>query len=282
MVDNTSPEMRVADVADANTGGSELRIFYTNIRSLNNDHFNELCLYLKEEEGIDVIALSETWIGTEQRKYFKISGYRSFIQPRGAGRRSVGIVLYVKEHLIVRNITKTNLVTANLMEIELLTYNVTNNKTTTITYFDTGVSRDSTSSRRKFTYELQQILTTTKGNAILLGDININILNSFEAAEYLDMIQMEGFSIDHEKPTRGLSCLDQVMLTSDCVQTEVELHKLRITDHAMIKIQVSLPPEMGKFMILKFKFIPVQFMTLKVQFSFIKFKFAKTMFKFRT
>ena len=48
------------------------------------------------------------------------------------------------------------------------------------------------------------------------------------------MIQMEGFSIEHEKPTRDLSCLDHMMLKSDCIQTEVELHKLRMTDQAVI------------------------------------------------
>jgi len=90
-------------------GDCDLRVLCTNICSLNRDHFHELLLLLSAGESVDIIALSETWIKEDQMKFFNINGYRSFVQPRMDGRRSGGVILYIKEQIIVRNIIRKKL-----------------------------------------------------------------------------------------------------------------------------------------------------------------------------
>ena len=73
-----------------------------------------------------------------------------------------------------------------MIQVELQIHNVNKRKDEILTLIH--LYRDSTSSRITFLQELQQILTTIPGNVMLIGDINIDILDEFKAAEYLNMI----------------------------------------------------------------------------------------------
>ena len=71
--------------------------------------------------------------------------------------------------------------------------------------------------------------------------MNIDILDPKEAMEYLNMLQAQGFGVEHRIPTRDHSCLDHVMVRSNCIQTKVRVDEIpRITDHAIVDMQVSL------------------------------------------
>jgi len=98
--------------------------------------------------------------------------------------------------------------------------------------------RDCTSSKNKFIDELEQIIINTKQNAILLGDINIDILDQEASASYLNLIQAHGFDINHTFPTRDDACLDHVMVRTSSFQTETTLHGLKISDHAILSVQL--------------------------------------------
>lgn len=68
-----------------------------NIRSLPR-HFSDLLLYLDGtlKQQPDLIILTETWLDSENFKYFQIEGYVGYISQRDDGTRSGGVVLYVK------------------------------------------------------------------------------------------------------------------------------------------------------------------------------------------
>ena len=129
------------------TNNSELRVLYTNIQSLSRN-FNELLLYLNSTDpAYDIIALSETWISENQLKLFTIKGYRSFMQPRMDGRRSGGVVMYVREHINVKNVARENLITGNVLRLQLTAYDSIKGKEIVISLI--LVYRDCTSSKKE-------------------------------------------------------------------------------------------------------------------------------------
>jgi len=215
-----------------------LKILCTNIRSLNNNHYNELLLLLTTDRNMDIIALSETWIDEDKIKFFPIDGYRTFVQPRKDGRRSGGVILYVKEHLKLQNMTKKNMVTGDLLQMDLQIHDRKNKRDVVVTLIH--LYRDSTSSKKKFTDELQEIVSVVGKNVLLIGDMNVDILDPLESAEYLNMIQAQGFNIEHNEPTRDESCLDHVMLRPGSTKTIVNINPIQITDHKVINIEVSI------------------------------------------
>jgi len=216
-----------------NASIDRLRILSVNIRSLSR-HYQELLLLLSNDRNsdIDIIALSETWIKEEHVKLFPINEYRSFIQPRKDGRRAGGVILYLKEHLKIRTVEKQNLITANTIKLELQIHDTVNNKDATVTIL-LILYKDCKTSKKKFTEELRDIVSAAEGgNIVIIGDMNIDILDPKEAMEYLNMLQAQGFSVEHRIPTRDHSCLDHVMVRSNCIQTKVRVDEIpRITAH---------------------------------------------------
>lgn len=77
---------------------NKLKVITLNIRSLNA-HFDDLLLFTRDK-GLDILALTETWISEDDAAKFSISGYRMFIQSR-VGKRSAGVVLFIRENLCV-------------------------------------------------------------------------------------------------------------------------------------------------------------------------------------
>ena len=100
----------------------KLKILCANIRSLNAN-YNELLLTLQSlsEQGLeyDMIALSETWVKSENLNLFPIRNYVVYNTARMDGRRSGGVVLFVKNNLeIVKNET-VDILRANVLRIKM-------------------------------------------------------------------------------------------------------------------------------------------------------------------
>ena len=215
-----------------------LNILYTNIRSLKN-HFNELILLLekyKEEKNLtfDLIALSETWVNKEQLSLFRLEGYRSFIQPRLDGRRSGGVAWFAQKDLKITDCKPIPIKTGNALKLTLPTSGLRSNNTTINLIY-----RDCTSSKQTFVTELERLLETEKHETLILGDININILNNQEAADYLDVIEASGLKSEMNEPTRETACLDHVMVRGQSFVTCTKILEETITDHAVIHISLT-------------------------------------------
>ncbi len=76
-----------------------LKVYYTNCRSLRNKR--DLLRVKACVENFDIIAVTETWIDTNSKKFeseFKIEGYELFHEDR-KGRRGGGVAIYVKDSL---------------------------------------------------------------------------------------------------------------------------------------------------------------------------------------
>jgi hypothetical protein len=73
-----------------------------------------------------------------------------------------------------------------------------------------------------------------------ISDININILNQQDSAEYLNiMLMTSGLKSELNEPTRDDSCLDHVMVRGQHLQIKTSiLENNVITDHLPIHIKI--------------------------------------------
>ena len=142
-------------------GDIQLKIFCTNIRSLRKN-YDELLLTLEAASvrGLeyDILALIETWISNDNLNRFRINKYVEYIAPRTDGRRSGGVVLYVKKNLKITRSEILNIAGANLLKIEIeypgkqYSSNSDNELAIYLIY------RDCISSRQRFVDGLEQII----------------------------------------------------------------------------------------------------------------------------
>jgi len=225
----------------------QIRIFYTNIRSLSK-HYNELLLMLQamSVQGLeyDILALSETWIETEKLKLFPIKNYTAHISARDDGRRSGGVILYVKNDLKIVKSEKIKVLGANVMKIKI---DYSSNQSSLGENTELSlylVYKDCTFSKLRFVESLEQLIqnnSDVEKDAIFLGDMNINLLDDNESADYLNMFMAHGCLSLQNSPTRDTSCLDHVLSNSSTLTVNCKVMDKWITDHAIIDIEIKLP-----------------------------------------
>ena len=101
------------------------------------------------------------------------------------------------------------------------------------------VYRDCNQPKSKFVQTLLPIIENREDNFILLGDINRDILDLEESADYLNAMESSGFKSILNEPTRNLSCLDHVFCKSSRMQVTASILDIKITDHAIVKVEVK-------------------------------------------
>ena len=102
--------------------------------------------------------------------------------------------------------------------------------------------RDCTSPKQLFVDSLEQAIQNENAeDLIFLGDININLLNPHESADYLNMCMANGCLSLQNSPTRNENCLDHVSSNGNSLDITCEILQEQITDHAMIDVGINLP-----------------------------------------
>ena len=67
-VSETASETKTKTKTSGNDHADRINILTTNIRSLHRN-FDELLLLLDKKQNIDIVALSESWVSTDNIKY---------------------------------------------------------------------------------------------------------------------------------------------------------------------------------------------------------------------
>jgi len=73
----------------------------------------------------------------------------------------------------------------------------------------------------------------------MLGDININILDEEESANYLSVVYSGGLKCFLKKSTRGKSHLDHIMERLQNISIRANKCESLITDHAAIHVELE-------------------------------------------
>jgi len=208
-------------------------------------HHDDLLLFMQQSKlrRYDILALTETWIPEENVRLYPITGYKPFIQPRTDGRRSGGVMLYIRENLKIIECREIKISTANILHLRL---RIDSNTVPQYVSIDDAVSllvvyRDWKWPVPKFLGDLESLLESFEHNknALLIGDINIDILDIKESSSYLNLMSSHGFDSIQNLPTRGDSCLDHVFVRKDQLKICAKLLETKITDHSTISIDIT-------------------------------------------
>jgi hypothetical protein len=97
-------------------------------------------------------------------------------------------------------------------------------------------------SKKAFVNELAELVSLLHSRAIVVGDINLNILDEDNCAEYLNLMESFGFHACMREPTREENCLDHVFvrgIAEQRVTAELVRESFGITDHAGIMTRIE-------------------------------------------
>lgn len=235
---------------DRNEQPKSLHIVHMNVCSLRK-HFNELLVLLQDcLLNLDVICLTEVNIQEDEVSLYKLDGFNTYTYTREK-QRGGGIVIYIREEIkFERKIVCTTQcesiygrISLDELTLELLV-----------------VYRPPDTNKILFMSEIEQIIKKipTRSDVIVLGDININILDEAmdgTKARYLNMCAGLGLycairDVTREAVVRGrrtVSCIDHLFVRNGAKSGASALHaytlRRRVADHYMtgLSIDISKP-----------------------------------------
>lgn len=203
----------VGSVGDFNARFSSLannfRIFHLNIRSLS-ENIGQLVVFLKQfTTEFDVIVLTETF-KIHDLGIFSLSGY-SMIYNNGDVNKNDGVVIYIKNYIRFQH----KIVCLNEIKLLQVTFSIGSRSIVL-----SALYRLHPTDPHTFNTNLHSYLKTLKNDfsySILIGDININILNQKDyTQEYLNILSEEGYISQINKFTRveknKKSCIDHIFV----------------------------------------------------------------------
>jgi hypothetical protein len=200
-----------------------LKILQQNIRSINKN-FNVFCTLLRRLNfACDIIVLSECWL-SYVGSLPSLEGYDSYSTTNNFNQND-GVVVFINKQLTFR-IEEPMLQECNCLLVKL------DGGTVIVAVYRPCEFKD----LHLFLTSLGELLRSLKSytNIILVGDININLIDSQQRQfEYLDMLAFHGLIPAHTLPTRKGSCLDHVVIKSRCTSYTLIL-ETTVTDHESI------------------------------------------------
>lgn len=226
-----------------NTCKTNLHIIHMNVNSLRK-HYNELLVILHGSINvIDVICLTEINIKQSEANMYVIPGFTMYTKTREC-RRGGGIAVYVRNEYIFQEIsTKTS-------ACELVHGFFSNG---TYTAHLVVVYRPPHLNKYNFINELRDLLLQTerRGDILLLGDCNINILvDSTDSIAncYLNTLSQLGVQCCLRDITRNVlcgdnrvtSCLDHIFVRSNSSAINTYVVATRVADHYLTGLTMEL------------------------------------------
>lgn len=217
---------------------NDLNILCQNIRSIYAN-IDEISLSLNILSATpDLIILTECRLDSDKPTP-SLNGYITYETTRHLNQND-GVVVYIKNNIVVTNIKEINLEHASCIQID--TYNSV----------ILGIYRSpSNKNADNFIHSLNSHLQSLKfnKNIIITGDININLIpkeneqtyDSKNRDSYLDMLSFHGIMAGHNYPTRNGNCLDHFMLKLEkrIISAHIAILNTTITDHSMIFLNLS-------------------------------------------
>lgn len=210
-------------------------IIYANIRSLRKN-FNSFILELGQIKcKISIIVLSEIWINSEEIDLYSIPGYNTF-HICNDNYRAGGVVCYIDKEINVTNLD-INLDTADALTLKISFKN----------YFFNLIClyRLQNQSVKDFIEEFSVNFANLASNCILIGDINLNLLeNSQTTQNYMSMLSSMGFVQAIDCPTRitdqSKTCLDHIFIRHrDLSLFRAAVFDINLTDHCLLGLKIS-------------------------------------------
>jgi len=155
-----------------------------------------------------------------------------FLNPPPDNRRSGGVLFYIKKLWGEIKVDKLALSSGNFIKCKSLRNNLD----------FLFIYRYNSHNIKLLLEELEGTIIDMGKKALVMGDININLLNAEESELYLATMEKNGFCSIVNYPTRGNSCLDHVFsrnLDVNDIESEIISNATGITDHEAILVNVQ-------------------------------------------
>jgi hypothetical protein len=213
-----------------------LNIIYANIRSLRKN-FNSFLVELNDiKENVHFIVLSEIWVKQDEINFYKIPGYTLFYCCN-ENYRAGGVVCYVRESFDTTQVN-VKMTTADILILHVKIKNV---------YFKICcLYRLQMFSENNFIDELSDVLNELKNNVILIGDININLLNDYQSyvQNYLSLLSNHGFVSLINSPTRittmSKTLVDHIFIRHPNINLfKSVIFDVYLTDHCLLGLNFN-------------------------------------------
>jgi bisphosphoglycerate-dependent phosphoglycerate mutase len=193
--------------------------------------------------GIDIICLSEHWLGEEEVSSTTIQGYEIGNYYCRSKRRNGGVIIYVKTGISVRPLLSVDSLSTELhaectsILVESLTM-----QTTVV-----NVYRAPSGIIDVFYDTVTKILSVTslkKGRIIIGGDINVDFMSEGSLKNRLmDLITSSGMTNIIDQPTRvtvtSATCIDNVFTNVNKDDICVDVIDLGISDHHALIVRLK-------------------------------------------
>lgn len=210
---------------------NKLLILHQNIAGyLSKKDILEVTLQnLKEcNKPIDIICLSETFIIQGDELNLKLSGFLLADSFSRTKHRRGGVCIFCRDNIAFRKISSLNCLSQDFC-FELCGIELSDIKCTIICIYRTPNSNPLT-----FLEQLEKLLFNLRhkinSNIIITGDFNIDLLkNTNIKTNFIRITEIFNFIIHIREPTRGNSCLDQIL--SNIPQATGEILNLNLSDH---------------------------------------------------
>ena len=215
-----------------------ITILHQNVRGLFANHAY-ICELIQSFKGIDILTLSETHLegnGTDVNEMLKIPGYIFVSKPRPTGKGG-GVTAYISENLICDQ--RHDLENDNL---ECLWFEVKPAKTKgfllAITYRLPDTSKYFPKDFDNHFNAMLSKANETPKEIILLGDVNVNFLDSTNGKDFKPILNLFGLKHLIHKPTRitdSTSTLIDIIGTNNPVTIrDARVIPTGIGDHDMV------------------------------------------------
>jgi len=189
----------------------------------------------------DVIVLTETWVGSQDKDFFNIENYTVLFSDDHS-RRGKGTVLYIRNNFsfsIIEDIKITNcdIVAVNIVlgkrHINLV-----------------GIYRNHASDIDSFAHQFEKLilgLSRNNRNTIITGDLNIDMaVDNSIRDKYINSYEIYGFKQLIVTPTRisntTETIIDHVVTNAD-FDVSCSTEDWSISDHRLIRIQLKSPTD---------------------------------------
>lgn len=222
----------------SNDKAKNFNIFHKNIRSINKNFDETLILLENINVNFDIIVFTETW-NIENKDEFRMEGYEVEYN-EGRFNQNDGVVSYIrKEYKYESKIIKITEFNFLLLKIKLPV-----EKEFTIL----AAYRPPQSNELNFLNSLHELFCLQKNIDLIIGDINIDILNNNTVTQnYLNLLYSHGLKSTINKPTRETSmsrtCIDHIFLHENKFSKYEILpviFKTYITDHYSTILNIKL------------------------------------------
>jgi len=177
------------------------------------------------------------WISEEEVFNYKLKGYYSVLEANKKNKAG-GVLFYYKDYLSC-NFSCISSNTMNSIKCDIKLNYIDNNHKKILNLSILGIYRFCTSSIKMFIDEVENLLSNVNHSCIILGDMNIDILDKKLSVEYLSSLYNLGFKENYCEITRrnksGGTCIDHVFFRSKSnLQLVSKLDLLSFTDHNFI------------------------------------------------